>query len=119
MLRQRKKFTLRAMLLWTINDFSAYAMLSGWSTKGKFAFPYCHKDTKYLWLKYGKKYCYMGHRQFLPLDHPWRMNKMSFNNEEETRDALVPLSGQGVLDQYATFDQARFGKEISRKRKHD
>jgi hypothetical protein len=29
----KKNFTLRAVLLWTINDFPAYAMLSGWSTK--------------------------------------------------------------------------------------
>jgi hypothetical protein len=29
----KKNFRLRAILLWTINDFPAYAMLSGWSTK--------------------------------------------------------------------------------------
>jgi hypothetical protein len=46
----KKNFTLRALLLWTINDFPAYAMLSGWSTKGKFACPYCNKDTDFLWL---------------------------------------------------------------------
>ena len=45
--KEKKNFTLRALLLWTINDFPAYAMLSGWSTKGKFACPYCHKDTDY------------------------------------------------------------------------
>ena len=49
----KKKFTLRAMLLWTINDFPTYAMLFGWSTKERFACPYCHKNTDYLWLKYG------------------------------------------------------------------
>ncbi|EFE88070.1 transposase family tnp2, partial [Bifidobacterium breve DSM 20213 = JCM 1192] len=38
----KKNFTLRAILLWTINDFPAYAMLFGWSTKGKFVCPYCH-----------------------------------------------------------------------------
>jgi hypothetical protein len=47
------------------------------------------------------------------------MNKMSFNNEEETREAPVPLSGQAVLDHYATFDQVKFGKDISKKRKRD
>ncbi|XP_016676286.1 uncharacterized protein [Gossypium hirsutum] len=30
-----KSFTLRACLLWTINDFPAYANLAGWSTKGQ------------------------------------------------------------------------------------
>jgi hypothetical protein len=45
--KEKENFTLRAMLLWTIDDFPAYAMLSGWSTKGKIACPYCHKDTDY------------------------------------------------------------------------
>jgi hypothetical protein len=43
--KKKKNFKLHAILLWTINDFPAYAMLSGWSTKGKFAYPYFHKDT--------------------------------------------------------------------------
>ena len=71
----RKNFRLHAILLWTINDFPAYAMLSGWSTKGKFACPYCHKGTDYLWLKYGSKHCYMGHLRILPLNHRWHQNK--------------------------------------------
>ncbi|KAI5327970.1 hypothetical protein L3X38_027366 [Prunus dulcis] len=29
-----KMFTLRAAVMWTVNDFPAYAMVSGWSTKG-------------------------------------------------------------------------------------
>ena len=58
---KEKNFTLRALLLWTINDFPAYAMRYGWSTKGKFACPYYHKDTGYLWLKFGLKHCYLGH----------------------------------------------------------
>jgi hypothetical protein len=49
----KKNFKLHVILLCTINDFPAYAMLSSWSTKGKFACPYYHKDTDYLWLKYG------------------------------------------------------------------
>jgi hypothetical protein len=43
--KKKKNFMLHAILLWTINDFPAYAMLSDWSTKGKFAYPYFHKDT--------------------------------------------------------------------------
>ncbi|XP_040960172.1 uncharacterized protein [Gossypium hirsutum] len=34
-----ESFTLRDCLLWTINDFPAYANLSGWSTKGRVACP--------------------------------------------------------------------------------
>jgi hypothetical protein len=79
--KAKKNFDLHALLLWTINDFPAYAMLSGWSTKGKFACPYCHMDTDYLWLKYGKKHCYMGHHRFLLSEHKWHKNKVSFNNK--------------------------------------
>jgi len=34
---RRQNFKLHAALLWTINDFPAYRILSGWSTKGKLA----------------------------------------------------------------------------------
>ena len=114
--KERKNFDLHAILLWTINDFPAYAMLSGWSTKGKFACPYCHVETEYLWLKHGGKHCYMGHHRFLPMDHKWRKNKVSFNNKIENREAPQPLTGEQVLQHYDSFDQVQFGPE-SRKRK--
>ncbi|XP_066316723.1 uncharacterized protein [Miscanthus floridulus] len=114
--KERKDFDLHAILLWTINDFPAYAMLSGWSTKGKFACPYCHMETDYLWLKHGKKHCYMGHHRFLPMDHKWRKNKVSFNNKTEYREAPQPLTREQVLQHYDSFDQVTFGPE-SRKRK--
>lgn len=56
----REHFKLRAMLLWTINDFLAYANLSGWSTKGRVACPCCCSSTNSIWLKHGKKFSYMG-----------------------------------------------------------
>ena len=84
--------------------------------KGKFACPYCHTETDYLWLKHGKKHCYMGHRRFLPMDHKWRKNKVSFNNKTEYREAPQPLTGEQVLQHYDSFDQVTFGPE-SRKRK--
>ncbi|XP_020271058.1 uncharacterized protein LOC109846247 [Asparagus officinalis] len=38
-------FTMRAALMWTINDFPTYGMLSGYSVHGYKACPYCHADT--------------------------------------------------------------------------
>lgn len=38
-------FQLKAAVLWTINDFPAYALTSGWTTKGKLACPCCAKKT--------------------------------------------------------------------------
>ena len=42
---KKQNFHMRIAVLWTINDFPAYANLSGWSTKGKFACPSCHYNT--------------------------------------------------------------------------
>ncbi|KAG8501438.1 hypothetical protein CXB51_003791 [Gossypium anomalum] len=42
---RKDNFNLRAALLWTINDFPAYANLSGWSTKGRYACPCCAAQT--------------------------------------------------------------------------
>ncbi|GKA30687.1 hypothetical protein Tco_0716992 [Tanacetum coccineum] len=39
------KFNMRAMVLWTINDFPARSSLSGWSGQGYRACPTCNKDT--------------------------------------------------------------------------
>jgi hypothetical protein len=86
------------------------------STKGKLACPYCNKDTNYLWLKFGCKHWYMGHRRWLPSSHKWRRNKVSSNNKIETRDAPVPLIGDQELQQYESFGQVSFGK-MSNKRK--
>jgi len=71
----KEMFDMFAVLIWTMQDFPTYANLSGWSTKGFLACPNCHKDTFSHRLKHGRKWCYMGHRRFLELDHPWRLNR--------------------------------------------
>jgi len=69
----KENFIMRACFMWTINDFPAYAMLSGWGTKGKFACLYCMEDTKSFTLKHGgKSYWFDCDRQFLPTNHPFR-----------------------------------------------
>ena len=35
----KQNFCMRAAIIWTINDFPAYANLSDWSTKGQFSCP--------------------------------------------------------------------------------
>ena len=50
-------FNLRASLIWTINDFYTYGMLSGWMIVGKIACPYCMENTKSFTLKHDRKNC--------------------------------------------------------------
>ncbi|CAK8538606.1 unnamed protein product [Lathyrus sativus] len=78
-------FQMRAALLWTISDFLGYAMLSGWSTKGKLACPCCNYNTNSIYLNYSKKVCYMDHRVFLPENHKYRSNARNFNGSKEDR----------------------------------
>ncbi|KAJ9544771.1 hypothetical protein OSB04_024478 [Centaurea solstitialis] len=67
---KKERFLLRATLLWTINDFPAYDMLSGWS---------------------------MGHRRFLPSSNQWRKDKKSFDGRVDMREPIIPKSGLEFL----------------------
>jgi len=113
----RKNFTLRAALLWIVHDFPAYGNLSGHSTKGRLACPVCHKETWSLWLSKGKKFCYMGHRRFLPNDHKWRKNKTSFDGTREHRGPPKPLTGDEVLQQVNDLEEVVLSKDPSKKTK--
>ncbi|GJR91163.1 uncharacterized protein Tco_0215174, partial [Tanacetum coccineum] len=87
-------FTMKAMLLWTINDYPARSYLSGWSGQGYLAFPTCNKDTPST--RVLGKIAYAGHRRFLPKKHRWRKDK-SFNDfgligAKRKRDIKVELN---------------------------
>ncbi|XP_047309058.1 uncharacterized protein LOC124912474 [Impatiens glandulifera] len=74
-----QQFNLKAMLLWIINDFSAYGMLSGWSTHCIHEWPICMKSSNSFHLKFSKKPCYFdSHIQFLAQDHPYRVDTDHF-----------------------------------------
>ncbi|XP_016452815.2 uncharacterized protein LOC107777332 [Nicotiana tabacum] len=113
---RNQTFQMRAALLWTISDFPAYAMLSGWSSKGKLACPYCNYGTNSRYLKHSRKMCYMDHHVFLPMDHPWRSNKRSFNGKTEFKPPPPLLKGTDVLNDLQIINNV-FGKK--RKRTND
>ena len=108
----KQNFLMHATILWTISDF---ANLSGWSTKGQFACPFCNKETCSHLLKHGRKFCYMGHRRFLPSNHKFRCDKRSFNGEEELRLPPTQLLGVDVLEQLEHLEPIILGKSQKRK----
>ncbi|GJX64745.1 hypothetical protein Tco_0299088 [Tanacetum coccineum] len=86
-----QKFNMRAMVLWTINDFSARSSLSGWSGQGYKACPTCNEDTQSM-CELGK-IAYVGHKRFLKKPHKWRRS-LDFNGEiEKTKILLENLTG--------------------------
>jgi hypothetical protein len=50
-------------------------------------------------LTYGKKWCFMGHRRWLPLDHPWRRNKRRFNGAQEMDSPPEVPDGDEIMRQ--------------------
>ncbi|CAL2228558.1 unnamed protein product [Prunus armeniaca] len=102
-----KMFTLRAAVMWTVNDFPAYAMVSGWSTKGYMACPVCKEDVTSGW--HAGKVCYLGHQRWLPWDHEWREKDKEFDGNTERRLRPREWSGDEILDQLNRLDFAPFG----------
>lgn len=92
----KETFNLKAVLMWTVNDFPAYGNLSGWSTKGRFACPICRKDTCADWLTHSHKFSYMGHRRFLAPNHPYRKKMSWFNGHHEDRSRPKISTGEEI-----------------------
>ena len=95
---KNETFQMRTTFLWIINDYPRYAMLFGWSTKGRLACAYCNYDTNSSYLKHSHKLCYLDHRVFLPMNHTWRFNKKSFNGKQELRSTPYMLEGTKILE---------------------
>ncbi|KAH7862298.1 hypothetical protein Vadar_002621 [Vaccinium darrowii] len=113
-------FTMRACVLWTINDFPAYGIMSGWSTKGYLACPICNWDNISVGLR--SKIGYLGARRYLPEHHVWRRSKL-FNGKYEDRTRPLELSGKEILEQINSGTYKPFEKHTnnnnSKKRKGD
>ncbi|XP_039138748.1 uncharacterized protein LOC120276078 [Dioscorea cayenensis subsp. rotundata] len=110
----RRNFNMRAALLWSINDFPAYANLSGWSTKGKYACPCCAAETSSQWLTNGQKFCYMAHRRWLEHNHPYISQKHLFDGNVEMRRAPSVTTGYDILLMLKEM-QFSYGKHGKRK----
>ncbi|CAM8999975.1 unnamed protein product [Rhodiola kirilowii] len=103
---RKQNFTMRAALMWTISDFPAYGMLSGWSTQGKLGCPYCMEDTKTFWLQRGRKVSYFDcHRRFLPFGHQYRSNIDSFRRDHIEADGPIPFrSGEEIYNRVQNYN---------------
>lgn len=109
-------FQLRAAILYTITDLPRLGYVSGHPTSGKFACQHCHLNTCSLYLKKGRKTCYLGHRRFLPQNHSFRFDEKSFDGTKELRDAPVQPYGHDILKETENLNVV-FGKAEKKKRK--
>jgi hypothetical protein len=98
--------------MWTINNFPTYADLSRWPTMGVKACPCCMYSTRSKWLKHGKKYRYMGHKRWLPMNYPLRRNRRTFDGKQEFECAPEVPSEDEILRQ---LERMAFGDESAGK----
>ncbi|XP_042466294.1 uncharacterized protein LOC122048843 [Zingiber officinale] len=112
---------MKAILMWTINDFPAYGNLAGCATKGKFGCPICGEGISSMWLKYSRKFAYLGHRRFLAPNHPFCQKKKWFDGNKETKGKPRPLNGleiRNVLkDIENDWGKKKMGKDINNTKK--
>lgn len=114
--RGEATFTLRAILLWCIHDFPAYAMMAGTSNKGYCACPVCGPNTPSRYSSHLSKVVYGGnHRRWLPPDHPFRQDVNVFASEElegepPRMDAMKHIRWAFLRAEYARFG-GRLGGE--------
>ncbi|GJY10468.1 zinc finger, PHD-type containing protein [Tanacetum coccineum] len=104
-----QKFNMRAMVLWTINDFPARSSLSGWSGQGYRACPTCNKDTQFVHVL--GKTAYVGHKRSLKKPHKWRRS-LKFNDETKNRDPPREFSWDAIMTQLARFPTRVKGKHL-------
>jgi len=112
----KEKFTLRAILLWTISDYPVLGTLSGWKVKGKQACCVCGKDTPCRWLKNCRKYVDMGNRKRLRPGHPYRRRKSWFDNTVEEGTTRRIQSGNEIYDILKDF-RNDFGRPLDKEAK--
>ena len=76
---KKEHVTIKAVLIATITDLPGRGCLSGEKTKGYTGCVECLDDTDVVHLLKNSKIVYMGHRKFLPKDHPYSRNKKDFD----------------------------------------
>jgi hypothetical protein len=90
-------FNLRGAVLMTTSDLPGLGMLSSHMVHGEFACPPCGDNAWTKRLKHGRKSSFMGHRQWLDEDHPYRFDADSFDGTTELRSAPMTYYDRSIL----------------------
>jgi len=83
----KKNFTMHVWYHYSLHDFLAYGIFYAWCVHGKFPCPICKTAMRFTWLKRGGKFSsFDQHRQFLPLDHPFKRDVKNFRKGVQVTD---------------------------------
>ena len=98
----RRYFKLRGMIIWTINDYPAYTLISGQTGKGYAGCPVCGEGTVAEYSKQANKTVFLGHRRWLRRNHRWRSARAAFNGHVNFGDAPPRQTGLTVIQRGAS-----------------
>ncbi|GJZ43133.1 putative transposon, En/Spm-like protein [Tanacetum coccineum] len=105
----KDNFNLHAVVLWTINDYPALGTLCGCPYSGFKGCVVCGKDTNCVRLSASSKQSYVGHRRYLPYNHPFRKQKKAFNGQQEFLPALIPMTREQIYNEVQHIEN-KWGK---------
>ena len=112
--RGEATFTLRAILLWCIHDFPAYAMVAGTTNKGFCACPVCGPNTTSRYSENLSKVVYGGnHRRWLPPNHPFRRDASAFTSEELEEEPPRMDASSHIRWAFMRAEYAQYGGRLA------
>ncbi|GKA52609.1 putative transposase-associated domain-containing protein [Tanacetum coccineum] len=112
----KDNFNLRAIVLWIINDYPVLGTLCGCPYSGFKGCVVCGKDTNCVRLSALSKQSYVGHRRYLPYNHPFRKQKKAFNRKQEFLPALIPITRKQIYNEVQHIENKwRKGKRTNNK----
>jgi hypothetical protein len=94
--------------MWTINDFQAYKIISGWSMHGKLACSYCMENSKTFILTDSSKISFF----LLP-------PAVLANGSQVQKEHKGLLSGEELYDVVSEYGDIVFGFQSSKHKFHD
>nr|GEZ67143.1 hypothetical protein [Tanacetum cinerariifolium] len=95
----KENFNLRAIVLWTINDYLVLGTLCCYPYSGFKGYVVYGKDTHYVRLFASSKQSYARHRRYLPYNYPLRRQKKVFNGQQEFQLALNLLTEEQIYNE--------------------
>jgi len=86
-------FKLHGILMWMVNAFPTYRLISRQVTKGYKACPVCGPNVVTRHSKTLKKNVYLGHKRYLPMIHQWKQQRARFDGQVDLRPPPRRMSG--------------------------
>lgn len=117
----KEEFTLRGIIIVTINDYPALFSLSG-QIKGKTGCLVCLDDTSFLFLEGSRKIVYVRYRRWLVEGHRYRRKKFyrCFDCNAELRSAPIRRKdSKHIFDMAKALKGVRYGKKVKKSKTSD